>query len=64
MAELLEKTQSSYFLAFKTIFKEVICGKCLSLYLYLYDTISCTRSHPGVCDGVQTRTQMLSKSFQ
>ena len=28
MAELLEKTQSSYFLAFKTIFREVISGEC------------------------------------
>ena len=26
MAELLEKTQSSYFLAFKTIFRDVVSG--------------------------------------
>ena len=30
MAELLEKTQSSYFPAFKKIFKDVVAGKFFS----------------------------------
>lgn len=36
MAELLEKTQSSYFLAFKTIFKEVICGECFFVRIKMH----------------------------
>lgn len=45
MAELLEKTKSSYFLAFKNVFREVISGKlilqiekffpkCVSVYCF------------------------------
>ena len=49
MAELLEKTQSSYFLAFKTIFREVISGECLYL-----NRLSCSvgRAKP-TCSKVQ-----------
>lgn len=34
MAELLEKTGSSYFPAFKTIFREVVSGAVHNIFLY------------------------------